>query len=149
MLGILKVNAGINTDGGAEFSMSIVDEQDHVYEVALDDRAYAQIVNVIEEVVSASYQQKPEMENPPEPPQPKRISEERREMLTNLLACSGAPEHMIEGDAPVVETPKPAGGASMADVGFIVDYSAEMDDYDEEEDPGEDLFHDDEHSEPL
>jgi hypothetical protein len=151
MLGILKVNAGIGTDGTAEFSLTVVDTQERVYEVQIDDIAYAQIVGVIEE---STGQLSPEAPVPAAPEDVReeaipsngagQISPEKRAMLAEVIA--GTPQHAVEGE----EQHSPV---SMADVGFDIDYSAEMGEYadeDEFEDPGEELAGpEDDYVEPL
>lgn len=145
MLGILKVNAGIGTDGSAEFSLTIVDVNDHIYEVDIDDKAYAQVVGVIEESAGVTTDIAPEpvvpvldpqLTNAPGPGNGlNNLSPEKKAAIAKLLAGGpGVPQHTIEGDQPQ-ELAVP----SMSDVGFDVDYSADLYDDEEEEDPGEEL----------
>lgn len=150
MLGILKVNAGIGTDGTAEFSLTVVDVNDHIYEVDIDDRAYAQIVGVIEEVTGqvtepAPGPAAPEMAMEQEGGNGAELSVEKRAALARVLAGEQPPQHHVEGDDP---TPRPP---SMEDVGFgVIDYSAEYEDEDDE-DPGESLAgpEEDDYADPL
>ena len=153
MLGILKVNAGISTDGTAEFSLTVVDVQDHVYEVQIDDIAYAQIVGVIEESTGAETEAAPgpaapemAMEQPEAPVDGGNgasLSPEKRAALAQVLA--GTPQHVVEGE----DQDPSIGAVSLSDVGFDIDYSAEMGEYADEDDadPGE--LVDDDYVEPL
>lgn len=141
MIGIVKVNAGISTNGSAEFSLTLVDVQDRLYEVQIDSTAYAQIVGVIEENTQE------EVPLPAEPQgngsngrdEASSLSPEKRAALAQLLAGKTL-QHSVEGEEQPTQSQ-----ISMTDVGFDYDYSAEVDD--EELDPGELL--DEEYVEPI
>lgn len=152
MLTILKVSAGTSTDGNTVFSMSVVAEDQGIYEVNIDDVAYTQLLTLIEELTISK--EKPALptrdQNSPEPERPsldQRLSEEKREALAKILA--NTPQHSIEGEKefPQVKITESPG---LLDVGFDLDYSAQYDDDTEESDPGEGFTEDeDDYVEPL
>lgn len=157
MLGILKVNAGIGTDGSAEFSVTLVDVNDQVYEVDIDDRAYAQFVGVIEETTGFAAGRNAELTQPVEENKTEKavgngnglnnLTPEKRAAIAKLLSGDfpQAPQHQIDGEQQQGHMT-----LTMSDVGFV-DYSAELYDDDEGDyDPGEDLVgSEDEYVEPI
>lgn len=135
MLGILRVNAGISFEGVAEFTLTIADANERVYEVQIDDVAYAQLIGVIEETSRKA----PELEptgNGSNGSKLASLSPEKRAALANLLTQKN---EEMEQQPQLASSP-----IGLADVGFDYDYSADEDD---EEDPGE--IYDDEYVEPI
>lgn len=116
MLGILRINAGISTEGDNELSMTLVDEFDNIYEVDIAPETYEQLVEIVQVVVEVKQQKPAETSTPTSTPEQPKSTEQQ--VLTNQSAFTGK-------------------ALSLADVGFI-DYSADMaEDDDDEPDPGE------------
>lgn len=146
MLLISKVASGVAVDGTAEYSMFVVDDKENVYEVHTDGDVYAQLLEVIGASILGSSTEQPQ-ENTEG-----KWGDGTRSRLADLIA---PPQHSVDGvDRRGGESPQPDGpsgenGASMASVGFDVDYSAEFEDA-EEEDPGEEgMTEEDQFVEPL
>lgn len=119
--------------------MTLVDTVENVFEVQIDEECYQQIIGVIEATL-------PQNQPEPEPPvvkEPLGLTPERRDKLAAILGDVGPPLHAVEGEVDV--DPR----TMMASVGFDVDYSADMDDEEEEYDPGEELGAEDEFVEPI
>jgi len=140
MLGILKVNAGISFEGVAEFTLTIADAKDQVYEVQIDDIAYAQLLDVIEETTkTATEETRPkETNNGSNGSKLASLSPEKRVALANLLT---------QQNSEIEPRKLPSSPIGLADVGFDYDYSANEEE-DDDDDPGE-IFDDEEYVEPI
>ena len=133
MLGILKVNSGISTNGEAEFSLTIADESEKVYDVQIDAVAYAQIVGVIEMSVGLNVEAHNQLPS---------SGLEVADKLDGIPLSSGE-HHNVGG-----HTIDPIPDISLSDVGFDIDWNADLEDSDIGEDLGE-ASYEDEYVEPI
>ena len=138
MLWIAKVTSGIAVDGNAEFSMFVVDDKGKTYDVATSEGVYEQLLDIIAESLDAG---KPD--EAANVDYKAKVDAELKGKLASLLSAPPAtPQHSVEGGK------KPSNGeVSMSSVGFDLDYSADMDE--DDEDPGEEMNEEDRYVEPL